>query len=62
MISLATLGKFTGAPTRKSVLKFTGGDGGGSKPHKFPAIRVHRIEKEYINIDMKAELIEDKND
>lgn len=62
-IALATQGKFVGPPTRKSSAKYSGGTSAGiqyrEKPHKFPIVRINKIEKDEKNINIDIVEIEE---
>lgn len=61
-IAIATLGKFTGAPTRKMSAKYGGGTSAGIQyvdKHKFPIIRIERLNKESKNININIQKLEE---
>lgn len=55
MIAISTLGKFTGPPTRKASAVYGGGTSAAARPpvsHKFPIIRIRRIDKKESEINI----------
>ena len=52
MIHLATMGKFTGAPTKKMSAKYGGGTSAGIQyidKHKFPNIYIQKVTSDSID-------------
>jgi hypothetical protein len=65
MNSIATMGKFNDVPTRKSSLKYGGGSTAtwpthAQIKHKFPSIRITKIEQEKQTIDILINNIEEE--
>lgn len=61
-IAIATLGKFIGPPTLKSSAKYGGGTSAGIKyidKHRFPIIRVNKLEKSEDKINIYIKEIEE---
>lgn len=65
MVNLVTMGKFTGIPTQRASAKYGGGTSAGiqyvDRPHKFPSIRVNKVETERVNINISIEEFEEQD-
>lgn len=59
MICMITKGKFSCPPSKTASAKYGGGTSAGiqyvDRPHKFPVIKVSKVETERININISVE-------
>lgn len=62
-IAIATLGKFVGPPTPKASAVYGGGTSAGvkyiEKPHRFPIVKINKLEREDENININILDIEE---
>ena len=56
MIQIATMGKFSGIPTKRASAKYGGGTSAGiqyiEKPHKFPSLKITKLKQDKDNINI----------
>lgn len=66
MITIATMGKFDGIPTRKASAKYGGGTSAGveyiNRPHKFPSIKIRKLDVQNDDINILVTNLEDDED